>query len=923
MREKALAALNEHLARARVEPALILAPEAGAAAEALAGGTDPSTDPTVAHALGWYHWARWEALPEGRDADAAAAAVRYFTPVFHLSPESVPDAIKQVLGEDDPDDPVTLLRDYQTSGRRDVLDRAVAACRAAAAGRGNPNLGNELNNLVAALSMLFERTGRLDVLVEAAQVGRDAVAVTPPTHKRRARYLDNLGGVLRTLAAHTGQLDVLREATQASRDAVAASTEDHPLRGMFLSHCTGSLYVLYERTREPDLLPEAVRTGREAVAAMSPADPARAGALHNLGDALVLLYDRNGRSDVLLEAVQASRDAVATLPDGHPHRATMLNGLVGALGVLAERTGEIDVLREAMAAGREAVATTARDHPNHTMYHHNLGVVAQFRYERTGEPHALAQALDSFREASAGTTGTTITRIGAYRRVARLTDDPGEALRAIESAIDLVERLAPGSLFRADREHQLGRLSSLTGEAAAAALTAGKPERAVELLERARGILAADALELRSADHERLRERHPGLADQLDRVRARLDELDRAHTALAADPRELATARQDAHALWQRLVARVRELPGFTNFMRAPEIDGLARHAHDGPIVFVTTSPARGDALVLTDTPGRPVQVVPLPGLTQDVADAHVNRLLAACRAAGARDLAPPERTTARQEIRDILAWLWDTVVGPVLARLDAPRVWWCPVGVAAFLPLHAAGHHDEHPPRTALDRVVSSYTTTMRALAQARTRAAGAGGTVVVPVPDLPGAALPGVTEEATAISALVPAARVLANPVRDTVLAALPGHHVAHFACHGRADWSDPARSHLILADHATTPLTVNEISALKLSAGLAYLSACETSVTTRHLADESLHITGAFYLAGYRHVVGTLWPIDDRIAAEFATEFYRHLTGDGTTPPQTDRSAHALHEATRTVRARYPDLPAVWAAYTHTGA
>jgi len=101
--------------------------------------------------------------------------------------------------------------------------------------------------------------------------------------------------------------------------------------------------------------------------------------------------------------------------------------------------------------------------------------------------------------------------------------------------------------------------------------------------------------------------------------------------------------------------------------------------------------------------------------------------------------------------------------------------------------------------------------------------------------------------------------------------VLDALLTHRVAHFACHGHVDWTDPARSSLILTDHATTPLTLADIITLNLDADLAYLSACDTAVTAPRLADESLHITAAFHLAGYRNVIGTLWPINDQAAAQ----------------------------------------------------
>ncbi|WP_216651350.1 CHAT domain-containing protein [Actinomadura litoris] len=36
---------------------------------------------------------------------------------------------------------------------------------------------------------------------------------------------------------------------------------------------------------------------------------------------------------------------------------------------------------------------------------------------------------------------------------------------------------------------------------------------------------------------------------------------------------------------------------------------------------------------------------------------------------------------------------------------------------------------------------------------------------------------------------------------------------------------------------------------------------------------LADEAIHLAAAFQLAGYRGVIGTLWPVADRPAVRFA--------------------------------------------------
>ena len=171
-------------------------------------------------------------------------------------------------------------------------------------------------------------------------------------------------------------------------------------------------------------------------------------------------------------------------------------------------------------------------------------------------------------------------------------------------------------------------------------------------------------------------------------------------------------------------------------------------------------------------------------------------------------------------------------------------------------------------------------------------------------------------MTAEARELGTLIPRAQVLPHPERGTVLGALPGHRVAHFACHGYADLADPAMSQLILYDYQSAPLTVADVSALRLTGSLAYLSACSTAVTSPWLANEAVHITGAFHLAGYQHVVGTLWPINDATASELARDFYDRLTQHSTQTPETRLAAQALHYSARQVRAAYPRTPTLWA-------
>jgi hypothetical protein len=63
---------------------------------------------------------------------------------------------------------------------------------------------------------------------------------------------------------------------------------------------------------------------------------------------------------------------------------------------------------------------------------------------------------------------------------------------------------------------------------------------------------------------------------------------------------------------WDRLVAEIRDLPGFADYLRPRRFATLAQAASEGPIVIVNLSSQRCDALIVT---GEGVEVLPLPAL--------------------------------------------------------------------------------------------------------------------------------------------------------------------------------------------------------------------------------------------------------------------------------------------------------------------
>jgi hypothetical protein len=195
----------------------------------------------------------------------------------------------------------------------------------------------------------------------------------------------------------------------------------------------------------------------------------------------------------------------------------------------------------------------------------------------------------------------------------------------------------------------------------------------------------------------------------------------------------------------------------------------------------VYVSPWDCGALLLV--PDEPIRAVALPRWSE--ADAYSDAgLFHAARIAALAAETAEERDAAQAELRRILDRL-STAVAPVLDAVPpgpAPRLWWCPVGILALLPLHAVG----------TDRVVPSYTVTVRMLEYARQPAPpGPAGlaALVVATPRTPNETpLPGVTTEAARVAALLPSGESLTGPAATnaTVRAALPRHRVVHFACH-----------------------------------------------------------------------------------------------------------------------------------------
>ncbi|KAI1318411.1 CHAT domain-containing protein [Xylariaceae sp. FL0255] len=405
-----------------------------------------------------------------------------------------------------------------------------------------------------------------------------------------------------------------------------------------------------------------------------------------------------------------------------------------------------------------------------------------------------------------------------------------------------------------------------------------KLSEAIVLLELGRGVIASTRYDMPTVISV-LREQHPQVAGEYVSLRDQLESQD--GETYQIDPQDLSDStdygdqRYNVSQKLEQKIQKIRKLPGFDRFLLGPDEDELKAAAIHGPIVVINVSRYRCDALIIETSLIRAVQLPRL--LIKDIRDR-------AQTLANSQSLKP--------EI---------------------------PTGLLAKLPIHAAGRHSDQSLHTVLDRAISSYSASVRALVHSRQNLLAAtmpdepgepGNIVLVGMEKTPGqSTLRFVPQEIQELEKLCDSSQlrvIKPRPCRNDVLSALQDCKVFHFAGHGYSNPSDPSLSSLLLSDDSLTVASLIETNLQSRRPFLAYLSACGTGqVKHNELLDEGLHLISACQLAGFQHVVGTLWEVNDELCIEAAIKTYewmqkQHMSDDSV--------SEALHRASRNLRDRW---------------
>ncbi|KAH8747717.1 CHAT domain-containing protein [Diaporthe sp. PMI_573] len=815
-----------------------------------------------------------------------------------------------------------LGRRFERTGSMDDLNRAVEVADMAvdATPQDYPDRASRLNNLGTQLGRRFEWTGSMDDLNHAVEVIEMAVDTTPQDYPGWASRLNNLGTQLGRRFERTGSMDDLNRAVEVADMAVDATPQDYPDRASRLNNLGTQLGRRFEWTGSMDDLDRAVDVVEMAVDTTPQDHPDRAGILSNLGALLGRRFERTGSMDDLNRAVEVADMAVDATPQDYPDRASRLNNLGTQLGRRFERTGSMDDLDRAVDVVEMAVDATPQDHPDRAGRLNNLGNWLGMRFGRTGSMDDLNRRLSSYKEGWSCRAAPPSVRIGLARSAARILADQlnwRESSQLLQDAVELLPTVSPRSL-----QHMLADFAGLASMAAATALNTGRDAyHALQLLELGRGVIAGLLMEMRG-DISDLKQQHPSLADEFTSLRDELDApADRTtslvSTADTPSVESQARRRREADQKFSELITRIRAQPGFHNFLLPPTADELMAAADPDPIVVVNVSRYRCDAFLVER---HHIRALNLPNLSPGGVEISREFL---------RILDPSLGRPIVLEV--LLEWLWEVAACPILEALgykqsspdNWPHIWWIPAGLLSQLPLHAAGRHLKGSGETVLDRVMSSYSSSIKALIYGRQHrgrrvreppdvVSENGNGLLVALPETVGYAnLPYAGQEVDLLEGLCTSLHL--NPIkpelrREDILKHLPACEVFHFAGHGLSHPSEPSRSGLLLKDGMTSLLTVADLRDIKLqesSPFLAYLSACSTSaINAGKLVDEGIHLVNACQLAGFRHVVGTLWEVSDPHCVDMARVLYETLKEEGMTDTAVYRG---VHQAIRTLRDR----------------
>ena len=839
-----------------------------------------------------------------------------------------------------------------------------------------------LSSIGRILERFYQTTGNLDILIEALEYSTEAITLLKPQNPNASSWLHNLSMLSLSVYNRTGAIEDLNSAISLEFRSLRHTADWNQLYADRLG-ALGTLHThKFERSRDMHDLDLSIRFDSEALSLVNGSNRHRSMYLNNLGNQLVKRFQITKSETDIWRSVQCFDEAIS-ISTNSENRLGYWNNMSRALQSKFDLSHDVQLLAtsiQLLSFGlKEAV-------PHHPLRSQALSTIAAEYIDLakyyspdhwTQHPYtglALTQLIDAFQNDS----GDPLQRI----QVAHVASDVlisrqrlDEAYDILKSAYMLLPLVTARSLDLEDQEQILSKLTNLVSTLTSVILAEKDDiDHALEVLDGGRGVIlghllkddAAIALLKQKGDD------NVSLANEYTALRT---DLETPTNPSNSDLSNKADTRRKIEATLHKVEEKIRLVPGLEDFHTPLDVERMKLCAKGKIIVVINVNHLRADAFIVTQnsTISFELETVIYEEVIQHVRDFR-RRVLKA------------KPNQQNKLMRESLMWLWSHVVSPVFEFMQLkpastgyrrPEITWICVGVMSNAPIHAATDYQaKDRSQTTLRYCIPAYAPTIRTIHSAlkdtkeldmqeqQVKLLG------IKMEYTPGKNSPlmGLDKEFEAAKKFLPAHSIhsiLPQPSANQVLLSVPSYQIVHFACHGEFQGDNPSKSRLLLQkepnesgslamDPSTTlgatdslgnrdfvsskevkplldELTVAAISKLHLpDSKLAILLACNSAANeAAPLADESLHIASMMQVAGFKHVIGTLWEAENQTCISFATEFYKLLftsqESSGVKDPSMswrDRIPAAYCRAIEVLQEQHWKAPLIWAPFVHFG-
>jgi tetratricopeptide (TPR) repeat protein len=355
--------------------------------------------------------------------------------------------------------------------------------------------------------------------------------------------------------------------------------------------------------------------------------PDKLGRLSILG---ITRFERVGELADLNSAISNTQKAVELTDDGHPNKPGCLSDLGGFQRIRFGLLGQLADINSAIFNIESALDLTDKGDLDRSLWLLNLGICHEHHFMSLKDESHRVAAISAFEEAACSNTAYPSTALSAARRWADLSRQGGDLLSALQgyrTALEILPRVAWLGLDTFSRHDQLLEIRSenLGCQAATCAIQLGH-------LDLGRSVYWQQASSLRS-DLGALKLEDKELAKDLETVGRQLDTGNFSDSNFTGERQgavntseEFGRQRRNLVGKWERLVERVRELPGFRYFLKPIPVHQLRQAATTGRVVIINISDLGADALTFKRT--GPIEHIQLPAIDLDTISEIAGRVI-------------------------------------------------------------------------------------------------------------------------------------------------------------------------------------------------------------------------------------------------------------------------------------------------------